>query len=47
MFALADGDVAAHAALAAMLGAFEEKGIRAEGRVASVDERGARLVEVS
>jgi homoserine kinase len=47
VFALADSDDVAHAALAAMLGAFEAKGVRADGRVASVDERGARLVEVS
>jgi hypothetical protein len=30
-----------------MLGAFDAKGVRADGRVASVDERGARLVEVT
>jgi homoserine kinase len=47
VFALADGEAAADAALAAMLGAFDENGIRAEGRVASVDERGARLLEPS
>lgn len=47
VFALAAGEAAAHAALGAMLGAFEEKGVRADGRVASVDERGARLVEVT
>ena len=47
LFALADGELAAQAALAAMLGAFEEHGVRADGRVASVDERGARLVEVT
>jgi hypothetical protein len=47
VFALADGEDAAHAALTAMLGAFADKGVRAEGRVASVDERGARLVEAS
>jgi homoserine kinase len=47
IFALADGDDAGHAALDAMLEAFRANGVRAEGRVASVDERGARLVEVS
>jgi homoserine kinase len=47
VFALADSDDGAHAALTAMLGAFEAKGVQADGRVASVDERGARLVEVS
>lgn len=45
IFALADGDAAAHAALRAMLAAFAAKDIRADGRVESVDERGARLVE--
>jgi hypothetical protein len=47
VFALADSDDGAHAALTAMLGAFEAKGVQADGRVASVDEGGARLVEVS
>jgi len=47
VFALADGDAAAQSALRAMLDAFEANGIKADGRVASVDERGARLVEMS
>jgi homoserine kinase len=45
VFALADGDDAAHAAMRAMISAFDSNGVRAEGRVASIDERGARLVE--
>jgi homoserine kinase len=45
MFALADGDAAAHAALDAMLASFTTAGVEADGRVASVDERGARIVE--
>ena len=45
MFALADSDIAAQAAMRAMLSAFESNGVRAEGRVASIDERGARLVQ--
>jgi len=47
IFALADGDAAAHSALAAMLDAFEANGVKADGRVASVDERGARLEEIA
>ncbi len=43
IFALADGDAAADAALRAMLEAFAANGVEAEGRVASVDERGARV----
>lgn len=45
VFALTDGDAAAQETLRAMVGAFESNDIRAEGRVASIDERGARLVE--
>lgn len=45
IFALAEGDDAATAAMRAMVSAFEANGVRAEGRVASIDERGARLVE--
>jgi homoserine kinase len=45
IFALADGDAAAHAVLRAMLDVFAANDIRADGRVESVDERGARLVE--
>ena len=47
IFALAEGDAAAHVALRAMLDAFAASGVNADGRVASVDERGARLVEAS
>ena len=45
IFALTDGDAAADAAMRAMVGAFHSNGIRADGRVASIDARGARLVE--
>ena len=45
IFALTDGDATAETALRAMLAAFAANGIEAEGRVASVDERGAHLVE--
>ena len=45
MFALTEGDAAAESVLRVMLDAFESNGIEADGRVASVDERGARIVE--
>jgi homoserine kinase len=45
IFALTDGDAAAETALRAMLAAFAANGVEADGRVASVDERGARIVE--
>ena len=45
VFALTDGEAAAEGAMRAMIGAFDAKGVRAEGRVASIDERGARLVD--
>jgi homoserine kinase len=47
IFALTDGDAAAESALHAMLDEFAANGVAADGRVASVDERGARLVEAS
>ena len=47
MFALTSGDGAARAAMHAMVAAFESNGVAAEGRVASIDERGARLVEAA
>ena len=42
-FALADSDATAHDVLRAMLAAYEEHGIPADGRVERIDERGARV----
>lgn len=42
-FAMTNGDAAAERTLAAMLDAYKAKGMNATGRVARVDERGARL----
>jgi len=44
-FALTDGDVTARAVCDAMIAAYRDAGITATGRVAEVDQRGARLVE--
>jgi homoserine kinase len=45
-FALTDGDGIAHSVLTAMLAAYETAGIRATGRIARVDDRGARVTSV-
>jgi homoserine kinase len=42
-FALADGDASAQTVLTAMLGAYRAAGMAASGRVAQIDERGARI----
>ncbi len=47
VFALTDGDAAADTALRAMLDAFAASAVEANGRVASVDERGARIEQAS
>lgn len=44
-FALTDGDVIARAVCDAMIAAYHDAGITATGRVAEVDQRGARLIE--
>jgi homoserine kinase len=46
-FALTDGDESAHAVMSAMLAAYESHGIAATGRIARVDEQGARVEGVS
>lgn len=46
-FALCDGDATAHAVCDAMIAAYGTHGITASGRVAEVDQRGARLLEDS
>ena len=46
-FALCDGDVAAHDVCNAMVAAYGSQGIPASGRIAEVDQRGARLLEDS
>ena len=45
VFALTDGDDAANAVCDAMVAAYRELGIAASGRVAEVDQRGARVLE--
>src|SRR5262249_48597521 len=47
VFALADSDASADAALRAMIDSFRANGVAADGRVASIDERGARVEELS
>lgn len=42
-FALTDGDAAAEQVLAAMLDAYQRAGVNATGRIARIDERGARV----
>jgi homoserine kinase len=42
-FALADSDASAREVLRAMLGAYESSGVAADGRIAQIDERGARV----
>ena len=42
-FALFDRDDTAHAALQAMVRAYESSGVSADGRVERIDERGARI----
>jgi homoserine kinase len=44
-FALVDGDQSASDVMAAMLAAYEASGVAATGRVAHIDERGARIEE--
>jgi len=44
-FALTDGDVTAHAVCDAMVASYRELGITAVGRVAEVDQVGARVLE--
>lgn len=46
VFALTDGDEAARAVLGAMLATFRAGGVEADGRIASIDERGARIVDI-
>jgi homoserine kinase len=43
-FALADSELAARSILAAMLEAYRKAGVEAHGRIASVDEQGARVL---
>jgi homoserine kinase len=42
-FALVDGDASSQAVLTAMLDAYQAGGMQASGRVAQIDERGARI----
>jgi homoserine kinase len=44
-FALADSELSARSILAAMLDAYRSAGVEADGRIASVDEQGARVIE--
>jgi homoserine kinase len=44
-FAMTDGDAVAQEVLTAMLAAYGDSGVRATGRVARVDDRGARLTK--
>lgn len=44
-FALTDGDATANAVCDAMIAAYREAGIASSGRVAEVDQRGARVLE--
>jgi homoserine kinase len=44
-FALTDGDPTAQAVCESMIAAYHDAGISASGRVAEVDQRGARLLE--
>jgi homoserine kinase len=46
-FALTDGDASAHDVMNAMLAAYESHGITATGRIARVDEQGARVDAVT
>jgi homoserine kinase len=46
-FALTDGDAAGNTVCDAMISAYRAAGVEATGRVAKVDEQGARLEEVS
>jgi homoserine kinase len=45
-FALVDSELTARRVLAAMLGAYRSANVEADGRIASIDERGARVEEV-
>jgi homoserine kinase len=46
-FALTEGDDAAESVRRAMIAAYEKCGIEADGRIAEIDERGARVDELS
>jgi len=46
-FALVDGDATAGAVMDAMVAAYADRGIDATGRIARVDERGARIEEAT
>jgi homoserine kinase len=45
-FALVDGDVSGSKVMEAMIAAYRAAGVTATGRVARIDERGARVEEM-